>query len=73
MTVSLQQRKESTQAQARRALLDRTRQVLELLKPQVGVDVLVYTPKEFEQLSHERAFVRREIVTKGEIIYERGN
>ena len=53
--------------------LDRTRQVLELLKPQVGVDVLVYTPKEFEQLSQERAFVRQEIVAKGKVIYERGS
>ena len=51
--------------------LDRTRQVLELLKPQVGVDVLVYTPREFEQLSQERAFVRQEIVTKGRVVYER--
>lgn len=123
MTVSLQPRKESNKAQARRVLLERelsrwlplliaheqpdkiilfgsycagqvsewsdldlviiketqapflnrTRQILELLKPQVGVDVLVYTPEEFEQLSHERAFVRQEIVTKGKIIYERGN
>lgn len=121
MTISLQQRKEYAQAQARRALLerelsrwlplliaheqpdkiilfgsyctgqvgewsdldlvivkktkppflDRTRQVLELLKPQVGVDVLVYTPAEFEQLSQERPFVRREIVAKGKVIYER--
>jgi hypothetical protein len=47
--------------------------VLELLKPQVGVDVLVYTPEEFEQLSKERAFVRQEIVAKGRVIYERGN
>jgi predicted nucleotidyltransferase len=53
--------------------LDRTRRVLELLKPQVGVDVLVYTPQEFEQLSRERAFVRQEIVAKGKVIYERGN
>ncbi len=53
--------------------LDRTRQVLELLKPQVGVDVLVYTPKEFEQLSQERAFVRQEIVAKGKVLYERSN
>ncbi len=53
--------------------LDRTRQILELLKPQVGVDVLVYTPKEFEQLSQKRAFVRQEIVAKGEVIYERGH
>jgi predicted nucleotidyltransferase len=53
--------------------LDRTRQVLELLKPQVGIDVLVYTPQEFDQLSRERAFVRQEIVAKGKVIYERGN
>ncbi len=51
--------------------LDRTRRILELLKPQVGVDVLVYTPEEFEQLSQERAFVRQEIVAKGRVIYER--
>ncbi len=35
--------------------------------------MLVYTPKEFEQLSQERAFVRREIVAKGKLIYERGH
>ena len=51
--------------------LDRTRQVLELLKPQVGGDVLVYTPAEFERLSQERPFVRREIVARGRVIYER--
>jgi predicted nucleotidyltransferase len=53
--------------------LDRIRQVLELLKPQVGVDVLVYTPGEFEQLSRERRFVRQEIVGKGKVVYERGS
>jgi predicted nucleotidyltransferase len=53
--------------------LDRIRRVLELLKPQVGVDVLVYTPDEFEQLSRERAFVRQEIVGKGRVVYERGD
>jgi len=56
---------------AKTPFLDRTRQVLELLKPQMGVDVLVYTPTEFEQLSQERPFVRREIVAKGKVIYER--
>jgi len=53
--------------------LDRTRQVLALLQPRVGVDVLVYTPQELEQLSRERAFVREEIVAKGKVIYERSN
>ena len=52
--------------------LDRIRRVLELLRPQVGLDVLVYTPDEFEQLSRERAFVRQEIVGKGRVVYERG-
>ena len=53
--------------------LDRIRQVLELLKPQVGLDVLVYTPDEFERLSRERAFVRQEILGKGRVVYERGS
>jgi len=53
------------------AFLDRTRQVLDLLQPQVGLDVLVYTPDEFERLTRERAFVRREIVAKGKVLYER--
>ena len=51
--------------------LDRIRRVLALLKPRVGVDVLVYTPREFERLSRERAFLREEIVAKGKVIYER--
>lgn len=52
--------------------LDRVRQVLALLQPQVGVDMLVYTPQEFEQLARERAFVREEIAAKGKVIYEHG-
>ena len=53
--------------------LDRTRRVLALLRPRVGLDVLVYTPEEFEKLSRERAFLREEIIAKGQVIYERGN
>jgi uncharacterized protein len=51
--------------------LDRIRQVLVLLQPEVGVDMLVYTPQEYEQLIGERAFVREEIAAKGKVIYER--
>jgi predicted nucleotidyltransferase len=54
-----------------RRFLDRIKDVMELLRPRVGVDILVYTPQEFEQLSHERAFVRDEIVGKGKVLYER--
>lgn len=53
--------------------LDRTREIIELLRPQVGVDILVYTPEEFVHLRQERAFVRDEIVGKGKLIYERGD
>lgn len=53
-----------------RKFLDRTREVLQLLRPQVGVDILVYTPAEFVQLARQRAFVRDEIVGKGRVLYE---
>ncbi len=54
-----------------RRFLDRTRDVLELLRPEVGLDVLVYTPAEFQQVTEQRAFVRDEIVGKGKVLYER--
>ena len=52
--------------------LDRTKDMLRLLEPRVGLDVLVYTPDEFEQLCRERAFFQQEIVQKGRVLYERG-
>lgn len=54
-----------------RRFLDRTRDVMELLRPEVGVDILVYTPEEFEQLKRDRRFVRDEIVEKGKVLYQR--
>jgi hypothetical protein len=41
-----------------------------LLQPRVGIDILVYTPVEFENLCKERAFFREEILGKGKILYE---
>lgn len=52
--------------------LDRIKEVLQLLQPRVGVDILVYTPEEIERLSHERGFIRAEIQEKGKVLYERG-
>ncbi len=51
--------------------LDRIRDVLQLLHPRVGVNVLVYTPEEFDRLTQERGFVRQEILEKGQLLYER--
>jgi predicted nucleotidyltransferase len=58
--------KETTQR-----FLERTKEVLQLLRPKVALDVLVYTPDEFKQLCQERAFIRDEIVNKGRLLYER--
>lgn len=53
--------------------LQRLRQMRRLLQPRVGIDLLVYTPEEFEQLCRERPFFREEILAKGEIVYERNS
>jgi predicted nucleotidyltransferase len=52
-----------------RRFLDRIRDVIELVQPQVGMDIIVYTPQEIAQLSEERAFIRDEILAKGRVLY----
>ena len=49
---------------------ERLRRVRNLLQPQVGIDVMVYTPEEFEQLCADRPFFRDEIAAKGRVLYE---
>jgi uncharacterized protein len=51
--------------------LKRIQQVLRLLRPKVGLDLLVYTPEEYATLGQERKFVRDEIASKGKVLYER--
>ncbi len=52
-----------------RRFLDRIKDVIKLVKPRVGMDIIVYTPQEFDQLSEERAFVRDEILAKSKVLY----
>lgn len=49
----------------------RLRKVRKLLRPEVGMDIMVYTPEEFNQLCADRPFFKDEIVAKGKIVYER--
>ena len=56
-----------------KSFLDRIKEVFLLLHPQVGVDILVYTPQEFKSLSARRIFFQKEINAKGITIYERGS
>jgi predicted nucleotidyltransferase len=51
--------------------LDRIKEVFLILRPRVGLDVLVYTPEEFKNLCANRIFFKNEIETKGVKIYER--
>ena len=55
--------------QTEERFLDRIKDVIALLQPKVGVDILVYTPQEFRQLGEERAFVRDEILAKSRVLY----
>jgi hypothetical protein len=45
---------------------------MDLLRPPlgVGIDILVYTPEEFDQMAKERLFFRQEIVEKARVLYE---
>ena len=54
--------------QTEERFLDRIKDVIALLQPKVGVDILVYTPQEFRQLGEERAFVRDEILAKSRVL-----
>jgi len=48
---------------------DRLEEALSLLDPHVGLDVLVYTPAEFESLLESRPFIQ-EAVREGKVLYE---
>jgi predicted nucleotidyltransferase len=58
--------------ETKRPFLDRIKEVILLLRPKVGIDILVYTTEEFERLCGTRAFFKNEICLKGRTIYERG-
>lgn len=47
---------------------ERCRRFYEALEPRVGMDILVYTPEEFEAMRHGH-FLRRALVD-GQVIYE---
>ena len=50
---------------------ERIKQVLRSVHPQAGMDVFVYTPAEWAEMTRQRSFVREEIVKKGRVVYER--
>jgi len=53
--------------------LDRSKEILSSLMPKVGLDLLIYTPEEFEKLCQERKFFSETIVGRGKVLYEQGS
>ena len=52
--------------------LDRIGEVLELIQSTVGIEVIVYTPRELDQMVNERnRFVVDEILGRGKVLFER--
>ena len=49
---------------------ERIKQVLRLVRPKAGMDILVYTPDEWQEMTSQRLFVQDEILTKGNVVYE---
>ena len=48
---------------------DRLAEWIDRIQPEVGLDLVVYTPEEFEEMQRTNHFVRSEITEKGKEIY----
>lgn len=53
--------------------IDRQVEIYSLVKPEVGIDVFVYTPEEFEYLKSIGFSLVKEVVKRGRILYEAGD
>ena len=51
---------------------ERIKHILCSVRPQVGMDILVYTPAEWAEMVSQRSFIQEEILNKGQVVYARG-
>ncbi|KPL03709.1 MAG: hypothetical protein AMJ73_05565 [candidate division Zixibacteria bacterium SM1_73] len=49
--------------------LDRMDEFYEKLNPKVSLDIMVYTPEEFERMRQTNPFIKR-VIREGKILYE---
>lgn len=50
---------------------ERIGEVIEICKPKMAADFIVYTPEEFLTLKEREDFIKKEVIEKGKLIYER--
>lgn len=55
-------------AESKQQFAERAVELRRRLRPRVGLDVLVYTPQEWRELSTHRRFVREEMVRRGRVV-----
>jgi uncharacterized protein len=58
-------------AETEQPFYERIKQLTRRVRPKVGTDVLVYTPSEWERMKSERLFIKKEVLEKGRVVYER--
>lgn len=49
---------------------DRIQEVSSLIDHIIPLDLLVYTPKEFQEMSEWNHFIKNEVIKKGQLVYE---
>jgi len=54
---------------AEKKFLNRMDEFYEKLSPRIGIDIMVYTPEEFKEMSRTNTFIKRAI-REGKILYE---
>ncbi len=51
-----------------KTFFERSKEIILLLKPKIGIDFLVYTPEEFKDIKN-RMFFKEEVLKKGKVLY----
>jgi len=52
---------------------ERIKHILRTVHPKAGMDILVYTPSEWAEMTSKRTFVQDEILAKGQVVYKRAS
>lgn len=52
---------------------ERIGEVSALIPHSVPVDILVYTPEEFRQMTVDNYFIKNEVIRKGKVVYEQSS
>lgn len=52
---------------------DRIGEVSALISHETPIDILVYTPEEFECMARENYFIKNEVIGKGKVLYEQNS